>query len=92
MITSFQHKGLKLFYETGKTSGINPQHAAKLRLILTAINRARQPEELNIPGFYMHALKGAYKGFWSIRVSGNWRIIFRFDGEDIELVDYLDYH
>jgi len=92
MIISFQHKGLRLFYETGSTRGIRADHAKRLARMLTFMDRAMAPEDLDLPGWRLHELKGDRKDFWSLSVSGNWRVIFRFTGTDIELVDYLDYH
>lgn len=92
MIRSFKHKGLKRFFETGKTSGIQAQHAKKLRLILGRLHAARQPKDMSLPGLRLHDLKGNRSGPWAVDVSGNWRIIFRFDGEDVEVVDYEDSH
>lgn len=92
MIIGFQHKGLQLFFETGSTKGIQAIHAKKLNRILTAMHAANSPIALNLPAYRLHQLQGKLQGFWSITVSGNWRVIFRFKGDDIELVDYLDYH
>lgn len=92
MIVSFRHKGLEAFYSTGSVRGIQPAHAAKLGRILAALDAAATPEELALPAFKLHPLKGGLKGHWSIWVNGNWRITFRFVGADIELVDYQDYH
>ena len=92
MIRSFQHKGLKVFYETGNTKGIRADHAKRLARILSFLDRASVPEDLDLPGWRLHRLKGKRVNFWSITVSGNWRLIFRFTGSDVELVDYLDYH
>jgi proteic killer suppression protein len=92
MIKSFRHRGLELFFRRGTKSGIQPHRAAKLRLQLTALNAAAKPEDLSAPGWRLHPLTGGFKGFYSITVNGNWRVIFRFDGVDVELVDYLDYH
>jgi len=92
MIRSFQHKGLELFFKNGNKAKIQPHHEGKLRLQLFALNRATKPEDLNAPGWRLHPLSGNLEGFWSITVNGNWRLIFRFIGADVELVDYLDYH
>lgn len=92
MIKTFQHKGLKAYFETGTTKGIRADHAKRLTLILSALNVATAAGELNLPGFRLHPLKGQLAGYWSMTVSGNWRVIFRFVGTDVELVDYLDYH
>ena len=92
MIVSFWHKGLEALYERDSKAGLEAKHVAKLRRILSLLDVARAPNDLQIPGFRTHPLKGNRSGFWSIWVSGNWRITFRFVGDDVELVDYLDYH
>ena len=92
MIISFLHKGLERFYRTGKTSGIQTQHAAKLRRILTLLEDACQPDDMDLPQFRLHPLKGNRKGVWSVTVNGNWRVTFRFNGNNVEIVNYEDYH
>ena len=92
MIKSFRHKGLEAFFECGSKAGIQAQHAAKLRLQLTALDAATRPQDMNVPGWRLHSLTGDMTGYFSIAVNGNWRVIFRFYGKDAELVDYLDYH
>ena len=92
MIRSFRHKGLEAFFRRGTKAGIQPHHAARLRLQLTALDAATMPGDLAAPRWRLHALAGDLKGFHSISVSGNWRVIFRFIEQDVELVDYLDYH
>ena len=92
MIVGFRHKGLRTLYETGSPRGINPSHEKKLRNILAALDAAEQPDDLALPSFRLHPLKGALAGQWSIWVNGNWRVTFRFTGHDVELVDYQDYH
>ena len=92
MIISFQHKGLRKFYETGSKKGIDANHATKLQMILAALDIAEVPDELDLPAFSLHPLQGNLSGYWSIKVNGNWRVIFRFTGNDVELLDYLDYH
>ena len=93
MILSFRHKGLKIFFETGSTKGIQAKHAAKLRLILAALDAAALDiESLNIGGAMLHMLEPKSANMYSIRVSGNWRITFRLAESGVEIVDYLDYH
>ena len=92
MIRSFQHKGLERFFMKGIQSGIQAKHATKLRLILGRLNASVNPQDMNLPGLYLHSLSGDRKGVWSVRVSGNWRVTFRFSDGDAELVDYEDYH
>lgn len=93
MIISFRHKGLKHFYETGSARGLPSEQIPKIRRILTAIDEANEPQEIGLfPGWRLHRLTGDMQAFWSVTVTGNWRIIFRFaDGNASEL-DYLDYH
>ena len=92
MIISFIHKGLERFYKTGKPSGVQAKHVKRLRLILTNLDQAQSPEDMDLPGLRLHELKGSRKGIWSVSVSGNWRITFRFTDKDIEIVNYEDYH
>ncbi|PXA90619.1 Killer protein [Caulobacter sp. D4A] len=92
MIVSFRHKGLEAFYRSGTTKGIQAAHAAKLGRILGLLEVAVSPDDLNLPGFKLHPLKGNLKGHWSIWLNGNWQVTFRFVGADVELVDYQDYH
>lgn len=92
MVLSIRHKGLRDFYQSGSLNGIQPKHAARLRLILGRLDAAREPRDMNLPGLRLHKLSGDLGGFWSVEVSGNWRVIFRFDGPDAIEIDYLDYH
>lgn len=92
MIRSFQHKGLEAFFLTGNKAGIRPDHAKRLQLQLGALDQATRPEDMAAPGWKLHSLKGNLAGYWAITVNGNWRLTFRFDGKDAEVVDYQDYH
>lgn len=92
MIKSFKHKGLKALHNKGDASGVRAEHVARLRRLLLLLDVAAAPDDLDRPGYRLHTLKGELKGYWAMDVSGNWRIIFRFIGSDIELVNYLDYH
>lgn len=92
MITGFRHKGLETFYRTGSTRGVQAAHANKLRNILGLLDVAAGPDDMALPSFKLHPLKGPMKGHWSVWVNGNWRITFRFVGSNVELVDYQDYH
>ena len=92
MIKSWRHKGLKLFYDTGSTAKIQKNHANKLHDILQALDFTTSPEQMNFPGLEFHALKGNLKGFYSVKVNANWRVIFAFEGKGAILVDYIDYH
>lgn len=92
MIVSFRHKGLERLYRAGSVRGVQPSHAVKLQRILASLDVATSASELNHPGYRLHPLKGELNGHHSIWVSGNWRVTFRFIGNDVELVDYQDYH
>jgi proteic killer suppression protein len=92
MIKSWKHKGLKRFFETGSTAGIRADHVARLARQLRHLNDARNPQDMNIPGWVLHPLRGELKGHWSVKVNGNWRMTFYFEGEDVVLVNYQDYH
>ena len=92
MIKTFRHKGLETFFRTGGKGGIQPHHATKLQVMLTMLDNAKHPEDMNAPGWRLHPLTGDRAGHYSVTVNGNWRMAFTFDGEDAELVDYLDYH
>lgn len=92
MIKCFAHKGVEKFFCTGSTAGIQAQHAVKLRLQLVMLDDVTTPEDMNAPGWRLHRLQGNLKGHWSVTVNGNWRLTFRFEGEDAFLVDYQDYH
>lgn len=91
-IKSFRHKGLRRFFETGSTAGIQAKHADRLRLILGRLNVAAEPRDMGLPGLELHPLRGDRGGTWAVKVSGNWRVTFRFTGRDAEVVDYEDYH
>jgi len=92
VIKSFRHKGLRRFHETGSTTGIQSAHAKKIRLELAALETAATVDDMNIPGFRLHPLKGDRKGRWAISVSGNWRITFEFREGNAYSLDYEDYH
>ena len=92
MIKSFEHKGLQKFFETGSLKGIIPQHKQKLRIRLTALDTATCIEDMDLPGFRLHQLKGRKKGLWAIDVSQNWRIVFKFQDGNAYVVNYEDYH
>jgi len=92
MIQSFRHKGLKRFYEEDDPRGVMAEHLTKLRNILARLDAAGAVEDMNLPGFNLHSLKGQLRGFMAVTVRANWRVIFRFaEGHAFE-VDYLDYH
>ena len=92
MIKSFRHRGLQRLFERGDRSRINPAIVKKIETALGLLDVAETPEAVNLPGYRLHPLRGDLRGFWSIRVSGNWRMIFRFDDRDICDVDLVDYH
>ena len=92
MIRHFRHHGLKRLHESDDCREVSPQHADKIARILARLDEATRPQELNLPGFRLHPLKGNLAGYWSITVSANWRIIFRFEGGSATDVDLVDYH
>ena len=92
MIRSFRHKGLKRLYEKGSARGLPPQMLSRLRLILADLDAANDLDGLSLPGYQLHPLKGELKGFWSLRVTGNFRVIFRFEEDEAWDVDLVDYH
>jgi len=92
VINSIRHKGLRRFYETGNAAGVKADHRKKLRLHLAALETANSIDDMDIPGYRLHPLKGDRAGFWAIDVSGNWRLTFRFHGGHVYDLDYEDYH
>ena len=92
MITSFRHKGLQKYFTTSSLAGIQPSHAKRLKMQLASLDTAHTIEDMNIPGFRLHPLKGKQQGRWSIWVNGNWRITFAFQNGNAEILDYEDYH
>jgi proteic killer suppression protein len=92
MIASFRHKGLRKYFESGSLAGIQPAHANRLRMQLAALDTAQVVEDMDIPGFRLHPLKGTERGRWSIWVNGNWRVTFEFVNGNAFVLDYEDYH
>ena len=92
MIRSFRNKGLGRFFRTGDKRGIRPEHAARLSRILDRLDAAVRVKDMDLPGYRLHPLKADRVGEWAVSVSGNWRVIFRFEGPDIVDIDYDDYH
>lgn len=92
MIKSFRHKGLERFFRKGDVRGIQPQQAGRITRMLDMLDQAGAPAQLDVPGMFLHPLKGERKGEWAMTVSGNWRITFRFEGEDVIVVNLEDYH
>jgi len=92
VIVGFRHKGLKLLFEKGDRRRVRPDHADKIERILARLDEASEAGHMGLPGFRLHPLKGDRAGYWSVTVSGNWRIIFRFAGGHASDVDLIDYH
>jgi len=92
MIKSFRHKGLRKYYESGSTAGIQSNHAKRLRMQLAALNSAVTIDDMDISGYGLQPLKGEMKGRWSISVNGNWRLTFEFIDGNVYILDYEDYH
>ena len=92
MIKSFAHKGLQEFFYTGSKKGIIPEHASRLGRMLDRLDVSTSVQDMNLPGYNLHPLKGNKVDMWAVSVSGNWRMTFYFEGQDAYLVDYLDYH
>lgn len=92
MIKSIRHKGLRRLYDTGSTSGVQPNHVNRLRMQLVALDTAQVIDDLSVPSFGLHPLKGEMRGRWSISVNGNWRLTFEFIDGNVFVLDYEDYH
>lgn len=92
MIKTFKHKGLERFFNSGSARGIQANHINKLRMQLVALDTAQSIEDMDIPGYRLHALKGNKQGIWSIAVNGNWRVTFEFKDGNAHIVNYEDYH
>ena len=92
MIVSFRHKGLKQLFERGNRRGVNPQHVEKIENILAVLDIAQKIEDVDVHSFRLHPLTGDLKGFWSVTVRANWRVVFRFENGNVFEVDLLDYH
>jgi len=92
MILGFKHKGLERFFTMGSKAGIQAKHASRLRLILGRLHASTCPRDMNLPGLSLHPLSGDRQGDWAVKVSGNWRVTFRFTGEHADAVNYEDYH
>lgn len=90
MIRSFRNRALRAYFETGNPSGVSVPNTARVSRMLRALDAATKPEQVNLPGYHFHALRGARR--WSIRATGNWRITFGWDGVDAIDVDLEDYH
>jgi len=92
MIVSIRHKGLKLLWTKNDGKKLPPAQVPRIRLVLEILDAAELIDDINYPGSSLHALKGELKGFWSVTITGNYRIIFRFENQKVYLVDYVDYH
>ncbi len=92
MIAGFKHRGLRRLYERGDRSRVSPDLLSRIETILARLDVAEQVRDMDVHSFRLHRLKGDLKGFWSVTVSGNWRIIFRIEGGDVFDVDLIDYH
>jgi proteic killer suppression protein len=92
VIQSFRHKGLRKYFESGSTAGVQPKHAKRLRMLLVALDTAQTIDDMAVPGFKLHPLKGKEKGRWSVWVNGNWRVTFEFRDGHAQVLDYEDYH
>jgi proteic killer suppression protein len=92
MIVGFRHRGLRRLYERGDGRGIAATLVAKTERILARLDEAQRPSDMALPGLRLHPLKGNLQGYWSVTVSANWRVIFRFDGPNATDVDLVDYH
>jgi toxin HigB-1 len=92
VIRSFRHAGLERFYRRGSKAGIQPKHAKRLKLQLAQLDVASGPNDMAVPAWRLHPLKGDLEGHWSVWVDENWRLTFKFEGTDVVLVDYKDYH
>ena len=92
MIINFRHKGLKFLYDRGDRRRINPEYVARIERILARLDEAAKPSDMDLPGFRLHPLKGSYAGYWAVDVSGNWRVVFRFEGGNARDVELTDYH
>lgn len=92
MIQTFRHRGLQKLFDNDDRSKVNQDHVQRLRRILTQLEHAQTIEDMDVPGFGLHPLKGDRKGYWAVKVSGNWRVVFQFDEGHVWEVDYMDYH
>ena len=92
MIQSIRHKGLGKFFESGSAAGIQPHHAKRLRMLLAALDTAHSINDMSVPGFRLHPLRGTERGRWSVWVNGNWRLTFEFRDGHAYVLDYEDYH
>ena len=92
MILGFRHRGLERLFEKGDRRRVSPALSAKIERVLARLDEATEPGDMNLPGFRLHPLKGDLAGYWAVRVSRNWRVIFRFEGRNVRDIDLIDYH
>jgi proteic killer suppression protein len=92
VIKRFRHRGLKRLYERDDRRGLNQDHVTKIARALARLDQAERPEDVDVPGFRLHPLRGDLSGWWSITITANWRITFRFDAGNVTDVDFVDYH
>ena len=92
MIRGFRHRGLRRLFEDDDRRGLTPEHVDKIARVLAQLNKSARPADKDLPGFHLHPLRGDLAGFWSVTIRANWRIVFRFQIEDVTDVDYVDYH
>jgi proteic killer suppression protein len=92
MIRTFRHRGLKRLYERGDPSRVSADQVERIAIALADLDDASRPRDMDLPGYGLHPLRGDLRGMWSISISGNWRITFRFDDGDVYDVDLVDYH
>jgi toxin HigB-1 len=92
MILRFRYKGLNRLYARAETSGVSAQHVKRLRIILAALATSKVPADMDLPGLRLHPLKGDRRGQWAVWLSGNWRVVFEFESENVTNVDLVDYH
>jgi proteic killer suppression protein len=92
VIKTFRHRGLKALFERGDPSNVRADQAGRIADVLAHLDRAQRPSDIDLPGYRLHRLKGDRKGVWSVSISGNWRIVFRFENGDAFDADLVDYH
>ena len=92
MIKSFRHKGLQLLFEKGDRRKVQQEYAAKIERVLARLEESTEVQNMDLPGFRSHRLKGDLRGFWAVTITGNWRIVFRFEDGNAFDVDLVDYH
>ncbi|HTT99329.1 MAG TPA: type II toxin-antitoxin system RelE/ParE family toxin [Rhizomicrobium sp.] len=92
MIRRFRHRGLRRLYEEDDGRGLRADQVERIKRVLARLDRASLPDHMDLPGWRLHPLKGSFAGFWSVTVTANWRVVWRFENGDATDVDYVDYH